>query len=134
MSKKVDLHSEIIQCNALKIHESNYYNFIIKYFFLKKNCISSSMVLLVISDILGNRQSKQDATKNENILTLKILNQKWLVSATSIVRPACTSMLSNQALYYWLTNFKFSSNDNEHFKNRRWIIQFKKFSRLVHKG
>ena len=50
-------------------------------------------------------------------------------------RSAYTSVQSDQALYFWLTKFKFSSRtclklkmDNS--KNERWTIPFKQFSRL----
>ena len=48
-------------------------------------------------------------------------------------RPACTSVLSDQAIYYWLTNFKFSSwvlilislkMIMDSSKNGKWIIPF----------
>ena len=52
------------------------------------------------------------------------------------VKWVCTSMLSVQDLYCWLTNFKvffliFLNMIMDSFKYRRWIIPFKKFSRLV---
>ena len=48
-------------------------------------------------------------------------------------RPACTSMKSDQALYCWPTNFKFTSwfpKILDSSKNGRWTSPFKKLTRL----
>ena len=63
---------------------------------------------------------------------------KWLTFATSKDRYlswACISVQSEQALYCWLTNFKFSSwyplkMIMDSLKTGKCFIPFKKFSRL----
>ena len=42
-------------------------------------------------------------------------------------RPACNTVQSDQALYCWLDIPKMIMSNS---KNGRWIIPFKKFSRL----
>ena len=72
----------------------------------------------------------------EKVLFTLILSEPKVISLCHQYRArwACTSMQSDQALYCWLINLKFSFwyplYDNRQFQNWRWIIPFKKFSRL----
>ena len=45
-------------------------------------------------------------------------------------KPVCTSMQSEQALYYWLTNFQVLILGIPKNNNVKWIIPFKKSGRL----
>ena len=70
------------------------------------------------------------------VLTLILLELKVIsLCHQHRARPACTAGQSDQTLYYWLL---WTSNsylgipkiDNGQFRNGRWIIPCKKFSRL----
>ena len=69
-------------------------------------------------------------------LTLILLKPKVIsLCHHYTARPACTSIQSDQTLYWWLTNLKVFTWISwkmlmESAKNGKWIIPFKKLSRL----